>query len=211
MFEKRPSLSKEERRAEHNALERARRVSLNGKFRQLAEALPNLQNHRRPSKGQIVEKALDWVKQSVSKEDRYQHQILQLQRENKRLLVQLSFAQEMDSTATPTTPPPPPLATEPVQAQSTQWLPPASASSCCAAGPCAPWSVSSSSSFDMHNAEGEDDDEDPWALENPYPPSIYHRASISSLGSFGQSYDPATSGQSSSTLLLKSFAPNDCK
>lgn len=82
-------LSKAERRAEHNAIERARRESLNTKFQSLAQALPNLMNYRRPSKSQIVEKALDWVKQSLSREERYRYQILQLQRENKRMLGQL--------------------------------------------------------------------------------------------------------------------------
>lgn len=88
------SLNKAERRAEHNAIERARRECLNSKFQQLAEALPNLQNHRRPSKGQIVEKALDWVRQNMSKEDRYQYQIMQLQNENKRLLTQINITQQ---------------------------------------------------------------------------------------------------------------------
>lgn len=46
-------------------------------------------NYRRPSKSQIVEKALDWVKQSLAREERYRYQILQLQRENKRMLSQL--------------------------------------------------------------------------------------------------------------------------
>lgn len=82
-------LSKEERRAEHNAIERARRENLNHKFQSLAQALPNLSNYRRPSKSQIVEKALDWVKQGIAREERYRYQILQLQRENKRLLAQL--------------------------------------------------------------------------------------------------------------------------
>ncbi|ORZ08357.1 hypothetical protein BCR42DRAFT_495464 [Absidia repens] len=94
MFIKRSSLSKAERRAEHNAIERARRENLNGKFQQLAESLPNLQNYRRPSKGQIVEKALDWVQQSIAKEDRYQYQIYQLQRENKHLLMQWNLQQQ---------------------------------------------------------------------------------------------------------------------
>ncbi|CAO3653843.1 unnamed protein product [Cunninghamella echinulata] len=94
MFMKRSSLSKAERRAEHNAIERARRENLNGKFQQLAESLPNLQSYRRPSKGQIVEKALDWVKQTVVKEERYQYQIHQLERENKRLLMQLNMSQQ---------------------------------------------------------------------------------------------------------------------
>ncbi|KAF1797254.1 hypothetical protein FB192DRAFT_1257669, partial [Mucor lusitanicus] len=90
-------LSKAERRAEHNAIERARRENLNTKFQSLAQALPNLINYRRPSKSQIVEKALDWVKQSISREERYRYQVLQLQRENKRLLAQLQSTMQMPS------------------------------------------------------------------------------------------------------------------
>ncbi|KAL9546307.1 hypothetical protein MBANPS3_006725 [Mucor bainieri] len=102
---RRMSLNKAERRAEHNAIERARRECLNSKFQQLADALPNLQNHRRPSKGQIVEKALDWVKQNMTKEDRYQYQIIQLQNENKRLLTQISIVQEQQHNNGIITPP----------------------------------------------------------------------------------------------------------
>ncbi|KAG0185028.1 hypothetical protein DFQ28_010080 [Apophysomyces sp. BC1034] len=192
MFAKRPSLSKEERRAEHNALERARRVSLNGKFRQLAEALPNLQNHRRPSKGQIVEKALDWVKQSVSKEDRYQYQIIQLQRENKRLLVQLNFGQDTDATPSP----PESLPVQPA------WQPPI---------PCPPWSASSTSSFDMQNGDLEEEDDDKVVYEAFYPARTCHRASVGSLGSLGPSY-ASTFCQQDSHLSVDSsptLAPSD--
>ncbi|KAI8088674.1 uncharacterized protein BX664DRAFT_385293 [Halteromyces radiatus] len=102
------TLSKAERRAEHNAIERARRESLNNKFQQLAQALPNLMNYRRPSKSQIVEKALDWVKKSISREERYRYQVIQLQKENKRLLAQLmanstSSTSPTTSISTPTT------------------------------------------------------------------------------------------------------------
>ncbi|KAI7904107.1 uncharacterized protein BX663DRAFT_506445 [Cokeromyces recurvatus] len=88
------STNKAEKRAEHNAIERARRECLNTKFQQLARILPNLQHHRRPSKGQIVEKALDWVKQSTTKENRYQYQIMQLQNENKKLLKEINRVKE---------------------------------------------------------------------------------------------------------------------
>ena len=54
--------TKAERRAEHNAIERARRENLNTKFQQLAHSLPNLQNDRRPSKGTIIERTLDFGK-----------------------------------------------------------------------------------------------------------------------------------------------------
>lgn len=48
------------KRAEHNAIERARRECLNTKFQQLAHSLPNLQNDRRPSKGTIIERTLEY-------------------------------------------------------------------------------------------------------------------------------------------------------
>lgn len=102
-------LSKAERRAEHNAIERARRENLNTKFQSLAQALPNLINYRRPSKSQIVEKALDWVKQSISREERYRYQVLQLQRENKRLLAQLMQPQENPTASVPVAAMAPPL------------------------------------------------------------------------------------------------------
>jgi hypothetical protein len=51
---------KAQRRAEHNAIERYRRECLNTKFQQLAHSLPNLQNDRRPSKGTIIERTLEY-------------------------------------------------------------------------------------------------------------------------------------------------------
>ncbi|KAG0736344.1 hypothetical protein G6F62_010747 [Rhizopus arrhizus] len=97
------SPNKAERKAEHNAIERARRECLNSKFQQLADALPNLQAYRRPSKGQIVEKALDWVKQNQTKEEKYQQQISQLQNENKCLSARIiMMKQHQSTTAIPT-------------------------------------------------------------------------------------------------------------
>lgn len=82
---------------------------MNTKFQSLAQALPNLINYRRPSKSQIVEKALDWVKQSISREERHRYQVLQLQRENKRLLAQLMQQQQQETPTTTASIPPPPL------------------------------------------------------------------------------------------------------
>jgi hypothetical protein len=52
--------SKAEKRAEHNATERARREGLNTRFQQLAHLLPNLQHDTRPSKGTIIERTLEF-------------------------------------------------------------------------------------------------------------------------------------------------------
>ncbi|KAI9486377.1 MAG: hypothetical protein EXX96DRAFT_646199 [Benjaminiella poitrasii] len=118
-------LTKAERRAEHNAIERARRENLNTKFQSLAQALPNLINYRRPSKSQIVEKALDWVKQSIAREERYRYQILQLQRENKRLLAQLMHQQQENGSARQPMPanPMPTICSPPVSIMNTSSAP----------------------------------------------------------------------------------------
>jgi len=47
-----------ERRATHNAVERARRETLNGRFLDLAAMLPNLNTLRRPSKSTIVNSSI---------------------------------------------------------------------------------------------------------------------------------------------------------
>ncbi|KAL7327678.1 hypothetical protein PS15p_206077 [Mucor circinelloides] len=78
--------TKAERRAEHNAIERARRESLNVKFQQLAFTLPNLQNDTRPSKSTIIDRTLDFVKNAIQKEERYLRRISELEKFNSYLL-----------------------------------------------------------------------------------------------------------------------------
>ncbi|KAF7292695.1 Macrophage erythroblast attacher isoform 1 [Mycena indigotica] len=51
-----------ERRASHNAVERARRETLNGRFLDLAGLLPNLKHLRRPSKSAIVNSSIAHVR-----------------------------------------------------------------------------------------------------------------------------------------------------
>ncbi|EJU05259.1 hypothetical protein DACRYDRAFT_92650 [Dacryopinax primogenitus] len=52
-----------ERRATHNAVERQRRETLNGRFLDLAAMLPNLQSVRRPSKSAIVNSSIALIHQ----------------------------------------------------------------------------------------------------------------------------------------------------
>ncbi|KAI9362847.1 hypothetical protein BD770DRAFT_381916 [Pilaira anomala] len=87
-----PSLvgDKEQRRAEHNAIERARRESLNTKFQQLAHSLPNLHNDRRPSKGTIIERTLEYVKLTVEKEENLKTEIEQLRLANESLISKMT-------------------------------------------------------------------------------------------------------------------------
>ncbi|KAI8576519.1 hypothetical protein K450DRAFT_256579 [Umbelopsis ramanniana AG] len=108
---------KADRRAEHNAIERARRESLNVKFQQLAHALPNLQDDRRPSKSRIVEKALEWVRQTFIREQQYRHEIQQLRLDNEHLRAQLvkqSNLKGVPSGLSDMDVPPPPVASAPL-------------------------------------------------------------------------------------------------
>ncbi|CAO3630387.1 unnamed protein product [Cunninghamella blakesleeana] len=82
--------NKAAKRAEHNAIERARREHLNIKFQQLAHSLPNLQNDRRPSKGTIIERTLEFVKQTVQKEEKYKNEIRELSKANRQLMLQVA-------------------------------------------------------------------------------------------------------------------------
>ncbi|KAI8883525.1 hypothetical protein K501DRAFT_333311 [Backusella circina FSU 941] len=81
---------KAQKRAEHNAIERARRESLNSKFQQLAHTLPNLQDDRRPSKGTIIERTLEYVKETVEKEETFQQEIDHLREANRTLFLQMA-------------------------------------------------------------------------------------------------------------------------
>ncbi|TPX65943.1 hypothetical protein SpCBS45565_g04787 [Spizellomyces sp. 'palustris'] len=52
-----------EKRAYHNATERARRENLNSRFQELAQSLPSLANVRKPSKSVIVNHSLSFVQE----------------------------------------------------------------------------------------------------------------------------------------------------
>jgi len=79
-----------ERRATHNAIERARRESLNGRFLQLAASLPSISDVRRPSKSLIVNKSLDFVADAMNREALYRSKIDKMREENVQLREQLN-------------------------------------------------------------------------------------------------------------------------
>ncbi|KAI9316214.1 hypothetical protein BX666DRAFT_217566 [Dichotomocladium elegans] len=91
--------TKAQRRAEHNATERLRRENLNNQFQQLANTLPNLENDRRPSKGRIIERTLDFVKLTAAKEQEMLCEINNLRAEQDALRRQLEqdFPTDQDS------------------------------------------------------------------------------------------------------------------
>ncbi|KAJ6465405.1 hypothetical protein C8R45DRAFT_1023054 [Mycena sanguinolenta] len=61
-FSQKPKQNTAERRASHNAVERARRETLNARFIDLAGLLPNLKHLRRPSKSAIVNSSIAHVR-----------------------------------------------------------------------------------------------------------------------------------------------------
>ncbi|KAI9277767.1 hypothetical protein BY458DRAFT_504007 [Sporodiniella umbellata] len=85
------------KRAEHNAIERARRETLNSKYQQLALSLPNLKD-RRPSKGTILERTLEYVKATVQKEQAFQSQIDQLRQANHTLYSQMMISTDEEDS-----------------------------------------------------------------------------------------------------------------
>ncbi|SCZ99392.1 BZ3500_MvSof-1268-A1-R1_Chr3-1g05988 [Microbotryum saponariae] len=80
-----------DKRASHNAIERARRESLNGRFMTLAEALPSMAKVKRPSKSVIVNKALDFVFEAQVKESALTKENAELRREVNELRQQLGL------------------------------------------------------------------------------------------------------------------------
>lgn len=89
-----------DKRATHNAVERARRESLNGRFSVLAESLPTMKNIKRPSKAMIVNKALDFVYDAQLRERTLVQENNELRREVDQLRARLGM---------PPLPPPTPL------------------------------------------------------------------------------------------------------
>ncbi|KAJ7914056.1 hypothetical protein B0H13DRAFT_2003330 [Mycena leptocephala] len=68
-YSQKPRQNTAERRASHNAVERARRETLNARFLDLAALLPNLKHLRRPSKSAIVNSSIAHVRAAR----RYRH------------------------------------------------------------------------------------------------------------------------------------------
>ncbi|ORX87432.1 hypothetical protein K493DRAFT_359886 [Basidiobolus meristosporus CBS 931.73] len=79
-----------QKRANHNAVERARRESLNNKFQELAWAIPSLHRVRKPSKSIIVQKSLDFVQKAKSNARIYVREFDNLRSENKNLREELN-------------------------------------------------------------------------------------------------------------------------
>jgi regulator of replication initiation timing len=83
-----------ERRANHNAVERARRESLNTKFQELAHALPSLAQVRRPSKSIIVQKSLDFIYTARQKDDLHDKEMRSIRNENDLLREEINKLRE---------------------------------------------------------------------------------------------------------------------
>jgi len=83
-----------ERRANHNAVERARRECLNTKFQELAHALPSLAQVRRPSKSIIVQKSLDFIYNARQKDDSHDKEMRGIRKENDLLREEVNKLRE---------------------------------------------------------------------------------------------------------------------
>lgn len=80
-----------ERKATHNAVERARRESLNGRFMELATALPTMAHVKRPSKAIIVNKSLEYIYDTRARQDLLAKENEQLRKEINELRSRLSM------------------------------------------------------------------------------------------------------------------------
>lgn len=74
-----------EKRANHNAIERARRDSLNNRFQEIADCIPSLREVKKPSKSTIMQKTLEYIKTSQRKMDVQAREIATLKKENEKL------------------------------------------------------------------------------------------------------------------------------
>ncbi|RHZ55458.1 hypothetical protein Glove_415g33 [Diversispora epigaea] len=83
-----------ERRANHNAVERARRECLNTKFQELAHALPSLAQVRRPSKSIIVQKSLEFIYKSRQRDDMHDEEMRIIRSENDSLHEEINILRE---------------------------------------------------------------------------------------------------------------------
>ena len=79
-----------ERRATHNAVERARRESLNVRFLELAANLPATCTVRRPSKSLIVNQSLDFVRTSLNNDTILRLKVDELLKQNQTVMEELN-------------------------------------------------------------------------------------------------------------------------
>lgn len=80
-----------EKKATHNAVERARRESLNGRFLVLADMLPGMNHVKRASKAAIVNKSIELIKELQSTETRLSTENESLRAEMAALKARLSL------------------------------------------------------------------------------------------------------------------------
>ncbi|KAJ3156610.1 hypothetical protein HDU89_004392 [Geranomyces variabilis] len=84
-----------ERRAYHNATERARRENLNNRFQDLAQALPSLATVRKPSKSVIVNHSLQFVTEVKRKLEIKDRALRDLRNRNTSLLLEMNKLKEV--------------------------------------------------------------------------------------------------------------------
>ncbi|KAI8995948.1 hypothetical protein BC832DRAFT_310947 [Gaertneriomyces semiglobifer] len=93
-----------EKRAYHNATERARRENLNNRFQELAHSLPSLADVRKPSKSVIVNHCLTYVAETKKKLEHKDRNISSLKARNAALIEEVNqLRMTLGMPPTPTT------------------------------------------------------------------------------------------------------------
>lgn len=79
-----------EKRANHNAIERARRETLNIRFLELAQSIPSLVHVRKPSKSVIVSRSIEFITESRQRMDVKTRSLHLLRQQNDELKVEIN-------------------------------------------------------------------------------------------------------------------------
>ncbi|RKP05211.1 hypothetical protein THASP1DRAFT_32950, partial [Thamnocephalis sphaerospora] len=156
-----------QKRANHNAIERARRECLNSKFQELAHSIPSLSQVRRPSKSVIVQKSLEYIYNSKQRAESRDRELRSVKNEN------ISLREEVDRLRrslglSPLPERPPTQSPEPEESDKIDGIDVSRTTSCesngslsagAVASPCAMDGKRSPSTLDDEDDDDDDDDE----------------------------------------------------
>jgi hypothetical protein len=84
------SSSHAEKRANHNAVERARRETLNIRFLELAHSIPSLVHVRKPTKSVIVSRSIEFIQDAKQRLEIFSRNMHSLRKQNEDLKVEVN-------------------------------------------------------------------------------------------------------------------------
>ncbi|KAJ2998220.1 hypothetical protein HDV02_004722 [Globomyces sp. JEL0801] len=79
-----------EKRANHNAIERARREMLNVRFTELAQSIPSLAHVRKPSKSVIVSRSIEYISEAKERNEVQLRSLKLLRQQNEELKAEIN-------------------------------------------------------------------------------------------------------------------------